>query len=78
MVFASGDVALADRRSDPTPFALAEYNAGASRAQRWAGGDGTQPISAKAFQQNIDFPGTKNYVESILDRYHFYQRRGRM
>ena len=63
---------------DPTPFALAEYNAGASRAQRWAGGDGTRPISAKAFQKDIDFPGTKNYVESIIDRYHFYQRRGRM
>jgi soluble lytic murein transglycosylase len=63
---------------DPAPFALAEYNAGASRAQRWAGGDGTRLISAKAFQRNIDVPGTKNYVESILDRYHFYQRRGRM
>jgi soluble lytic murein transglycosylase len=63
---------------DPTPFALAEYNAGASRAHRWAGGDGTQPISARAFQKNIDFPGTTNYVESIVDRYHFYQRRGRM
>ena len=32
---------------DPTPFALAEYNAGASRAQRWAGGNGTQPISGE-------------------------------
>lgn len=63
---------------DPTPFALAEYNAGASRAQRWAGGDGTQPISADAFQKNIDFPGTKKYVESIIERYRFYQRRGRM
>ncbi|MEO8439564.1 MAG: transglycosylase SLT domain-containing protein [Spartobacteria bacterium] len=64
--------------ADPTPFALAEYNAGASRAQRWAGGDGKKPISAKAFQKNIDFPGTKRYVETILDRYRFYQRRGRM
>ena len=26
-------------QADPVPFALAEYNAGASRAQRWAGGD---------------------------------------
>ncbi len=26
--------------------------------QRWAGGDGA-PISARAFQKNIDFPGTK-------------------
>lgn len=65
-----------EKAVDPTPFALAEYNAGPSRAQRWAGG--TEPISAKAFQKNIDFPGTKKYVESIIERYHFYQRRGRM
>ena len=63
---------------DPTPFALAEYNAGASRAQRWAGGEGARPVSASAFLRNIDFPGTRKYVESIIDRYHFYQRRGRM
>jgi soluble lytic murein transglycosylase len=63
---------------NPTPFALAEYNAGASRAQRWAGGDRNQPISASDFQRNIDFPGTKKYVESIIERYHFYQRRDRM
>jgi soluble lytic murein transglycosylase len=63
---------------DPTPFALAEYNAGASRAQRWAGGDNAPPLSAGEFQRNIDFPGTKKYVESIIERYHFYQRRGRM
>jgi soluble lytic murein transglycosylase len=63
---------------DPIPFALAEYNAGASRAQRWAGGEGAQPISGSAFQGNIDFPGTKKYVQSILERYRFYQQRGRM
>ena len=63
---------------DPIPFALAEYNAGASRAVRWAGGEGARPISAHEFQRNIDFPGTKSYVQSILERYHFYQRRGRM
>ena len=63
---------------DPTPFALAEYNAGASRAQRWAGGDSAQPIPASDFRRNIDFPGTRKYVESILQRYRFYQERGRM
>jgi soluble lytic murein transglycosylase len=67
-----------EKARDPTPFALAEYNAGASRAQRWAGGDGKRPISPGAFQKNIDFPGTKRYVESIISRYRFYQRRGRM
>src|SRR5438105_9971221 len=63
---------------DAVPFALAEYNAGASRAQRWAGGEGARPMPAREFLRNIDFPGTRKYIESILDRYHFYQRRGRM
>ena len=65
-------------QSDPIPFALAEYNAGASRAQRWAGGDEASPIPAKDFLQNIDFPGTRKYVDSIIARYEFYKRRGRM
>ncbi len=65
-------------QSDPLPFALAEYNAGASRAQRWAGGDGTAPIPPNDFLRNIDFPGTRKYVESIMQRYQFYKRRGRM
>src|SRR6266705_4184991 len=34
---------------DPLPFALAEYNAGASRAQRWVGGNETAFISRKEF-----------------------------
>jgi soluble lytic murein transglycosylase len=67
-----------DNQSDPIPFALAEYNAGASRAQRWSGGNGVAEISERQFLQKIDFPGTRNYIESIMDRYRFYQRRGRM
>jgi soluble lytic murein transglycosylase len=65
-------------QSNPVPFALAEYNAGASRALRWAGGDDTKPVAAKVFLANIDFPGTRKYVDSILARYKFYKRRGRM
>jgi len=61
--------------SEPLPFALAEYNAGASRAQRWVGADG---ITTNEFLGNIDFPVTRKYVQSILDRYAFYKRRGRM
>jgi len=61
--------------SEPLPFALAEYNAGASRAQRWVGADG---ITTSEFLGNIDFPITRKYVQSILDRYAFYKRRGRM
>ena len=63
---------------DPLPFALAEYNAGASRAQRWSGGNGIADIPAEKFLQNIDFPATRKYIDSIIDRHKFYQRRGRM
>ena len=62
---------------DPLPFALAEYNAGASRAQRWAGNEAST-ISTRNFLRNIDFPGTRKYVESIIARYDFYKRRARM
>jgi soluble lytic murein transglycosylase len=65
-------------QSNPVPFALAEYNAGASRALRWAGGNDTRPVATKVFLDNIDFPGTRKYVDSILARYKFYKRRGRM
>jgi len=61
--------------SDPLPFALAEYNAGASRARRWVGADG---ITTREFLGNIDFPATRSYVQSILNRYAFYKKRGRM
>lgn len=63
---------------DPIPFALAEYNAGASRAQRWAGGDDAGVIPPDTFRDNIDFPGTRKYVDLIMARYDFYKRRGRM
>lgn len=61
--------------SEPLAFALAEYNAGPSRAQRWVGADG---ITTNQFLDNIDFPITRSYVQSIMKRYAFYKRRGRM
>jgi soluble lytic murein transglycosylase len=65
-------------QADPLPFALAEYNAGASRALRWAGGADTKTMPENQFRDNIDFPGTRNYVDSIIARYRFYKQRGRM
>lgn len=65
-------------QTDPTAFALAEYNAGASRAQRWAGSADGAAIHEKTFRSNIDFPGTRKYVDSIIARRNFYKRRGRM
>ena len=67
-----------EHQSDPLPFALAEYNAGASRAQRWAGGNGSAPISARDFLGNIDFPGTRKYIDQVIMLYQFYKHRGRM
>ena len=67
-----------ETQSDPMPFALAEYNAGASRAQRWSGGESAAAIPAGTFLGKIDFPGTRKYVDSIIVRYEFYQRRGHM
>jgi len=66
-----------ENQADPIPFALAEYNAGASRAQRWAGGDNAV-VPPDTFRANIDFPGTRKYVDSIIARFEFYKRRGRM
>ena len=63
---------------DAVPFALAEYNAGASRAQRWANNDPDTPMSVEDFRKNIDFPSTRSYVRSVLQRYQFYRNRGRM
>src|SRR5947208_7169404 len=65
-------------QSNPMPFALAEYYAGASRAQRWSGGNDVEAMPAQTFLKKIDFPGTRKYVDSIIARYEFYKRRGRM
>jgi soluble lytic murein transglycosylase len=67
-----------EHQSRPMAFALAEYNAGASRAQRWANNDADALIADETFRRNIDFPGTRKYVDSVLQRYNFYRKRGRM
>lgn len=66
------------RQSKPAAFALAEYNAGASRAQRWANNDSNGSLPEATFRTNIDFPGTRKYVGTVLRRYEFYRKRGRM
>ncbi len=53
-------------RSDPLPYALAQYNAGRSNALRWAKGDEGE---SSRFIENITYPGTRDYVESVLKRY---------
>jgi soluble lytic murein transglycosylase len=66
-------------QDDPVPFALAEYNAGRKRVERWAAeakhGDKT---TAAEFLTVMDFPSTRQYIEDVTERYRFYQRRGRL
>lgn len=62
----------------PAAFALAEYNAGPSRAQRWANNNPDAAMTVREFQSRINFPGTRQYVISVLRRYDFYRERGRM
>jgi soluble lytic murein transglycosylase len=67
-------------QDNAVPFALAEYNAGKSRVDRWIRSashkKNGQPVTAETFQDSIDFPSTARYVKAILARYDFYKRRG--
>jgi soluble lytic murein transglycosylase len=66
-------------KDDPVIFALAEYNAGRSRVNRWVG-DTNQGSGATGddLRDSISFPGTRGYVDAIIERYHFYQRQGHL
>jgi soluble lytic murein transglycosylase len=66
-------------KDDPMTFALAEYNAGKSRVDRWltSAGEG-QVVTAQGLHDLISFPGTRDYVDVIMDRYRFYKRQGHL
>jgi len=66
-------------KDDPATFALAEYNAGKSRVDKWVG-QTNQGSSATAgdLRDSISFPGTRDYVDAIMERYRFYQRQGHL
>ena len=53
-------------KTNPLPYALAEYNAGRSNTVRWASSDGGD---ANKFWDGITYPSTKRYVRDILTRY---------
>ena len=67
------------QKADPVPFALAEYNAGHGRVERWVtntnrGDDAT----AGEFMRTIDFPSTRKYIDDIVAREKYYQTIGRL
>jgi soluble lytic murein transglycosylase len=62
------------QKADPIPFALAEYNAGHVRVDRWIADTGRgEEATAADFLSAIDFPSTRKYIEDITFRYHFYK-----
>lgn len=64
-------------KDDPVPFALAEYNAGASRIERWVAATGAgSKADTHDLMNAIDFPTTRRYVQDILARRDFYRERG--
>ncbi|MGV3532851.1 MAG: lytic transglycosylase domain-containing protein [Chthoniobacteraceae bacterium] len=65
-------------RENPVPFALAEYNAGKSRVDRWVTESkmGAQATSGDLLKV-MDYPTTKKYIGDITRRYEIYKREAR-
>jgi soluble lytic murein transglycosylase len=64
------------QKDDPIPFALAEYNAGRSRVDRWIVSTNMgDKATAEDLLAVIDFPTTQRYIQEITARYHYYQDR---
>jgi len=59
------------RTDDPTPFALADYNAGRANVLRWA--KGAAATNSAIFIQHIGFPGTQRYVRAVLQQRERYR-----
>ena len=59
------------KTDSPIPYALADYNAGRSNVLRW--NKGIAETNAVAFLNQMDFPGTRKYVLSVIQRYRHYR-----
>lgn len=65
-------------KAEPLPFALAEYNAGGTRVERWIEESGRgEAATARDLLLAIDFPTTHRYIKTITARHRFYQERAR-
>ena len=56
---------------DPTPFALADYNAGRANVLKWEHGNAA--TNSAVFLSQIGFPGTKSYVRAVMLRFDHYR-----
>jgi soluble lytic murein transglycosylase len=53
------------------PYVLADYNAGRSNVLKWK--QGPAATNSAAFIEQIGFPGTKSYVQTVMRRYEHYR-----
>ena len=60
------------KTDNPLPYALSDYNAGRGNVLKWNTGDAA--TNSTAFMDQIRFPGTSNYVQSVLARYEHYRK----
>lgn len=56
---------------NPVAYALADYNAGRGNVLKWKRGVAT--TNSTAFIEQIGFPGTREYVKSVMRRYAHYR-----
>ncbi len=64
-------------KDDPIPFALAEYNAGKRRVDRWIGlSQRGAAATSDDLWAHMDFPTTRAYVETITRRRAYYDKVG--
>jgi len=56
---------------NPAIYALADYNAGRGNVLKWSGG--AAATNSAVFLDQIGFPGTREYVRSVLERYAHYR-----
>jgi soluble lytic murein transglycosylase len=59
------------RTDNPIPYALADYNAGRSHVLRWMQGDGA--TNSQVFLRQMNFPGTRRYIEAVSERHAHYR-----
>ena len=66
-------------KENPLPFALAEYNAGRTRVERWiAASNMGDQANADDLLGAIDYPTTRRYIDEVTRRMQFYRDRGRL
>lgn len=61
-----------DKMGGQTLMATAAYNAGPSRALRWASAD---PMEGAIYAETIPFSETRNYVQKVMSNAYFYAHR---